>query len=492
MRSYFDTRFIGWIFIASVGQALAAYPSSASAAEAGSPWTSLLAEIDVARAPAGTWKKTDDGLRVAAAPSARVELPATASPEYDLRISFTRHTGRDSIALLFPHGKGQAAYEVDAWGLHLAGIQNIGSRDIRNNVSRRNDTPLVNGRRYTMLLEVRKDQVRGLLDGNVVTTYAGDGSELALSNLWTLSSPRALGLGAWESETTFHSVEFRAAGGSSTPAAVATTKPVVDTPTTTMKPAPTTVAKPQAKPGVRPSGRANYRGVAAASNTGKKRVLIVIANHHFFYREYADPRAALESAGIEVTVAAGQRAPCRPHPNSGQSDAGVVQPDLALADVKSANYDAILFSGGWGASAYQFAFNGRYDDAAYNGYPNVKTGVNRLIGEFIAQDKYLCGICNGVSVLAWARVNDASPLLGKRICAPPGPAAPGIYDGQRAQPSSRWHPEANGAVIAPAGSIGVVGNTTDDVLVDGKIITAEDDYSAREAGRRLAQLLIGN
>lgn len=58
-------------------------------------------------------------------------------------------------------------------------------------------------------------------------------------------------------------------------------------------------------------------------------------------------------------------------------------------------------------------------------------------------------------------MNDVSLLYGKNVCAPPG-------------------------------TVGRPGNTTDDVAVDGRIITAEDDFSAREAGRRLGQLLGGN
>jgi putative intracellular protease/amidase len=112
-----------------------------------------------------------------------------------------------------------------------------------------------------------------------------------------------------------------------------------------------------------------------------------------------------------------------------------------------------------------------------------------LIGDFIAQDKYVCALCNGVTVLAWARVNGESPLKGKRVCAPTRQAAAGIYNGRPAQPSCRWHPEANGAILSPAGSIGRPGTAEDDVLVDGRIVTGEDDISAREMGRRIVQLL---
>jgi putative intracellular protease/amidase len=190
-------------------------------------------------------------------------------------------------------------------------------------------------------------------------------------------------------------------------------------------------------------------------------------------------------------VAAGRKATCRPHQGSGERPGGgAVEPDLALKDVKADDFDAILFSGGWGASSYQFAFPGRYDKPSYNGNKIIRAEANRIINEFVQQDKYVCALCNGVSVLAWARMDGKSPLEGKRVCAPVREAAAGIYNGRPAQPSCRWHPESNGAILSPSGSIGQPGNVADDVLIDGKIITGEDDPSAREMGRKIVEVLL--
>ena len=94
-----------------------------------------------------------------------------------------------------------------------------------------------------------------------------------------------------------------------------------------------------------------------------------------------------------------------------------------------------------------------------------------------------------MSVLAWARVDGKSPLEGKRVCAPARQAASGIYTGRPAQPPCLWHPEVNGALISRSGSFGQPGNVADDVLVDGKFITGEDDPSAGEMGRKIAEVL---
>lgn len=426
-------------------------------------WESLIPGTNVAEhAVKGTWKKSGMELSVAAEEGARLTLPVTAPGEYDLRASFTRRSGVHSVGLVCVVNGHQVVFEVDAWGQHLAGFQNVGGRTIRENVTRRENYELKNGRRYTITVQVRSDSIRGLLDDKEVCRYTTDGSDLSMHEVWSLPESDQLGLVSWEGDTVFHSVEIRGLGSD-----------------------PVKMAKV-----VKPESSADSKTGRPAPRTGKRNVLIVIANEDFFYREYAEPREELERAGIRVTVAAGRKATCRPHQGSGEGpDGGAVQPDLALKDVKADDFDSVLFSGGWGASSYQFAFPGRYDKASYNGNRSIRTEANRIINEFIQQDKYVCALCNGVSVVAWARVNGHSPLEGKRVCAPVREAASGIYNGQRAQPSCRWHPQANGAILSPSGSIGQQGTVADDVLVDGKIITGEDDPSAREMGRVIVKVL---
>lgn len=445
-----------------------------------SRWESVLDRIDPQRdAVSGKWTQTNEGLHVSAASGASLSVPVTLPSEYDVRIIFTRQTGKDSIALFFPLGSGQGGFEVDAWGEHLGGIQNIAGRSIRENSTRQANVTLTNHQRYTMTLEVRIGQVRALLEDKVIATHRTDGSDLALPQLWALPDRQRLGIGAWDSETLFHAIDLRTVSGTPRHMANSPATPIISPSQPSPQPVQTT---PPATPPTAVNG--------AVRSAAGKRVLLVIANYHFFYREYADPRAEMERAGITVTVAAGRKAQCVPHSNSGEgADRGIVQPDIAIADAQAADYDAILFSGGWGSSAYQFAFDGRYNDAQYNGDRNTKVAVNRLIGDFITQDKYVCALCNAVSVPAWARINGQSPLRGKNVCAPTRQAAPGIYNGKNDQPSCRWHPETNGAILSPAGSIGRPGTAEDDVIVDGKFVTGEDDISAREMGRRIVQLL---
>lgn len=453
-----------------------------------STWESLISKIDVpSDTVAGQWAKASKQLDVSASEGARLMLPITPAAEYDLRVSFTRRTGEHSVGVVLVHGDQQVCFEVDAWGRHLAGFQDVHGKTIQDNATRKEGVSLVNGQRYVMLLEVRKDRIRGWLDDQEIASLSMDNAQVSIHPLWNIPRKDRLALLAWNSSTRFHSVEYRVHSGSSNSVAQSSSmKDERHTNRSVDGTASSSSTKSNSKPGDN-----GQRVASKDSATVRKKVLLVIANYHFFYREYNEPRQELERAGIQVTVAAGRRGICRPHNGSGEgADGGEVRAEVALSEVKADDYDALLFSGGWGASMYQFAFNGRYDEPAYNGERAVKVQANRLINEFLTQKKYVGALCNGTSILAWARVNGKSPLEGKVVCAPTRQAAAGIYNGQRAQPSCRWHAEQNGARMSPPGSIGNPNTNVDDVSVDGLILTGEDDPSAREMGRKLAELLV--
>jgi putative intracellular protease/amidase len=435
----------------------------------------LTEQVDVAKPIAGRWDRVNGELVTQAAQGSRIALPIRPEGEYDFRVTFTRRTGAHSIALIFIAGGGQATFEIDAWGQHLAGIQNVDGQDVRRNTTQVRNQTLQNGRRYTAEVRVRRDRVEGYLDGRLISTYQGNGSDLSMLDIWRIPDRKALGLGAWDSQTTFHSIEVTRPG-SDKPMTLASTAKAPASPTANPSSPPKRISSPAPSP---------------AKSDRQNRVLIVIANQDFFYREYAHPREELERAGFTVEVAAGRKQPCRPHANSGQGGSqGIVNPDQALADVDPARYDAILFSGGWGSSMYQYAFNGSYSNRTYNGDRATKETANRLINQFVAADKHVAALCHGVSVLAWSRVNGRSLLAGKRATGPTRQGPAGIYNGRRDQPSSRWNSEANGARMVPPNSVGNPRTAADDIVVDGKILTGQDDISAREMGRRLAAELM--
>lgn len=228
-------------------------------------------------------------------------------------------------------------------------------------------------------------------------------------------------------------------------------------------------------------------------------VLLVIADQRdFFYQEYGDTKASIEAKGIDVVVAATTTNASQSHLGTGEPDwmGSFVTPDIALADVNADDYSAIVFVGGWGASMYQYAYTGDYVNDHYDGDPTgtAQSVVNNLINDFVDQDKYVAGVCHGVTVLAWARVDGASPLAGKSVAVPwigaPAQTYAGVEYGNYAQVQYQQVVDNGGLAIPVSGQIGNPGTTTDDVVVDGRIITAENNHSAAEFGRVIAEQLL--
>lgn len=225
-------------------------------------------------------------------------------------------------------------------------------------------------------------------------------------------------------------------------------------------------------------------------------VLMVIADQQdFYYQEYNDTRNSIVAAGVDVQVAATTAAPSTPHWNSGQDIGhdGVVVPDLTLASVNASEYSAIVFVGGWGSSMYQYAFPGTYQNALYNGDLATRQVVNDLINEFDSSEKYLGFICHATAIGAWSRVNGTSILAGRQVSVPYVGSPAVIYNGVwygNTQLGQYEQAVTNGAIPNTAsGQYGDPTTATDDVVVDGRIITAENWDSAAMFGTTIAQVV---
>jgi len=110
-----------------------------------------------------------------------------------------------------------------------------------------------------------------------------------------------------------------------------------------------------------------------------KQILLVI-QERFNESEYGRPRAMLEKKGAVVTVASLSLDVVKSYTGGKR-----VQPDVLLSDVRAADYDAIVFVGGY-----------PYD-------PDVPE-MHRVAQEAVAEGKLAAGICNGVITLAKAGV----------------------------------------------------------------------------------------
>lgn len=178
------------------------------------PWRDALVNVDVQRnAISGEWKREEGGVTsshdICLLELLRDDMPVS----YDLRASFTRLSGADSVAVFAWINASLGSCEFDAWRLGLSGLQLIQGVSLEQGESFR--FPLENGRRYELLLEIRPAFVRFTVDGVELKTYRLGNHEHCWPPFpWGWPTDRAetrLALGSYRSPTRFDKVEWRAA-----------------------------------------------------------------------------------------------------------------------------------------------------------------------------------------------------------------------------------------------------------------------------------------
>jgi putative intracellular protease/amidase len=227
-------------------------------------------------------------------------------------------------------------------------------------------------------------------------------------------------------------------------------------------------------------------------DAAKPKVLFILASTHFYYQEYGEPKEELNKAGYDVDVTS-YTSMCIPHNDSGQKGSGNTKVDVQPNQVDPSKYKAVVFVGGWGASQYQFAFKGKYRNGSYNLSDVQRKRINDIVSTFIKDKKPVGAICYGTTALAWSRDADGnSPIKGKRSAVPGGggPAHTGA-DGKTYNdnqvPNAKQISD-NGGTPVNNGD----GGASSNVVVDGLIITAQDNRTARAFGKAMIKSIQEN
>lgn len=179
--------------------------------------------------------------------------------------------------------------------------------------------------------------------------------------------------------------------------------------------------------------------IFAGLQARKPHLLMVVPPELYHDTEFSDPMLALDSAGIQVTIASTKIGTIK----------GVIkdsiQSTLLLKDVKVKKFDAICIMGGKGTGKYLWE----------------NEELKKLIQQFEKKGKLITGICAGAVSLAKAGV-----LQTKNGTTFP---VKGFIEQLK----------LNGVVYSPS-----------PVVVDGKYITANGPEGAREFGRAIVRAMM--
>ena len=170
-----------------------------------------------------------------------------------------------------------------------------------------------------------------------------------------------------------------------------------------------------------------------------KKVVMIIAFRDFRDAEYFVPKEVLEKEGIEVKTASNKLG------TAIGADGGDAQVDLLVSQINPAEFDAIIFVGGPGAL-----------DALDN------ENSYKVARETVSQNKVLGAICISPLILARAGV-----LRGKKTTV--------WTDFTKSQAKIL---EKEGAIFEEK-----------EVVIDGKIVTANGPKAAKNFGKAISELL---
>jgi protease I len=171
------------------------------------------------------------------------------------------------------------------------------------------------------------------------------------------------------------------------------------------------------------------------------KALVIVAEEGYQDLEYSKLKEILEKSGVEVITVSKKIGICK------GKLGGSIKATSSIDDIDVSDYDAIIFIGGPGSVRYQ------HDVQAHL---TAQEAVNR--------DKVLAAICIAPTILAYADV-----LEGKK-------ATVWNEDGHQ-----RELLENQGAIYV-----------AEDLVVDGKLVTANGPESAEKFGNKILEILKGS
>jgi serine/threonine protein kinase len=186
----------------------------------------LLPLIDPKRdAVRGNWTREQESLvgdRPGQNGCATIEIPYRPPAEYDFRIEFTVQRGGNVGAQHLAKAGQSFTWNFYGGGGRMFGFESVRGepltvgRGVSSNLTVKvRGSGAIVGQRYTSTVEVRDGEVRAFLDGELITAWKTDYSDLKTLSYWRLRDETLLGIGC-ETRVVFHGIRVREVTGKGT------------------------------------------------------------------------------------------------------------------------------------------------------------------------------------------------------------------------------------------------------------------------------------
>jgi hypothetical protein len=172
----------------------------------------LLKMIDLSRdVVSGVWNMNGDAIVSDAGQGARVEIPYEPPAEYDLKITFTRNEGAGDVFVGLTNNRRAFEWTLGAGGNRYFGFgiyKGLWAADDNCQGSVQIPDGLTNGKLHTTLVQVRRESLKGYLDGKLIKELNQPYGDLQPHGSLRLRNDAILGVGTWISPTTFLKIEL--------------------------------------------------------------------------------------------------------------------------------------------------------------------------------------------------------------------------------------------------------------------------------------------
>lgn len=157
----------------------------------------------------GEWSLAGLAIASGDGPRARLSIPYRPPEEYDFVVEFTRQQGEGGIAQVLRLPTGNAClWHIGAAQNTYCGLELVRGLPLdRNGFARRIEDLLLNGRRYTSVVHVRRAGVTAEINGQRAVRFTGNLADLSLPPAWRMPDD-GLGLGTDRSPTVFHAIRL--------------------------------------------------------------------------------------------------------------------------------------------------------------------------------------------------------------------------------------------------------------------------------------------
>lgn len=172
-------------------------------------WEDLMAKIDIIQhQQSGTWYKSGRRVWCSAEAGSRLAVPFRPGNDYILELDFIRDDGENAVAVFLPSSLGMVSLEIDTFGDHLAGLQELDGKDLRN-LNNSGKFEIENGRLYHLRVHVAEKRVSAFLNSQKLGSWSLTNRTASIPLKWDAPRGRQLAIGAWSSHTTFTNFQIK-------------------------------------------------------------------------------------------------------------------------------------------------------------------------------------------------------------------------------------------------------------------------------------------